>query len=106
MARIRITYWRDIPVLVTARQGADEVVVPLAPGFQDLADRVAIQEGLSESDTYLAQWRVGPEMERSGSARAGANATAAELDEGLEALRARYREPHVDASGAPGEPGG
>ena len=27
MATIRITYWRDIPMLVTARDGTDEVSV-------------------------------------------------------------------------------
>ena len=61
MATVRITYWRDIPMLVTARDGAGDVSVPLSPVFQDLVDRVAMQEGLGESDAYLAEWRVGAE---------------------------------------------
>ena len=46
MATVRITYWRDIPMLVTARDGGGEVSVPLGPAFQDLVDRVAMQDGL------------------------------------------------------------
>ena len=60
MATVRITYWRDIPMLVTARDGGDEVSVPLSPAFQDLVDRVAMQEGLGDEDAYLAEWHVGP----------------------------------------------
>jgi hypothetical protein len=90
MAEVRITYWRDIPVLVTAREGADEVTVPLNPGFQDLVDWVAVREGLSESEAYLAQWQVGPEETRPGSPPAAAQAVAADLEVRLETLRARY----------------
>lgn len=93
MARIRITYWREIPILVTAREGSDETSVLLSSGFQDLVDRVAVQEGLSESAEYLAQWRVGPEEERPGTAQAVAGAAAAELEEHLDELSARYLPP-------------
>ena len=90
MAKLRITYWRDIPVLVTARDPSDDVTVPLSSGFQDLVDRVAMQEGLAESDDYLAQWRPGPEEERPGPARAVADAAAAEWEARLDELRARH----------------
>jgi len=90
MATVRITYWRDIPVLVSARDGADEATVPLSPGFQDLIDRVAMQEGLVDSDDYLAGWRTGPPEARPGGAAAAAGALAAELEAGLDALRARH----------------
>lgn len=90
MAKLRITYWRDIPVLVTARDPDGDVTVPLSPGFQDLVDRVAMQEGFAESDDYLAQWRPGPEEERSGTARAVAETVAAECEARLDELRARH----------------
>ncbi len=90
MATIRITYWRDIPMLVTARDGAGEVSVPLAPEFQELVDRVAMQEGLAGEDAYLAEWRVGPPEDASGAAGAVAAARARELEAGFDALRDRY----------------
>ena len=90
MATVRITYWRDIPMLVTARDGGGEVSVPLDPAFQDLVDRIAMQEGLSGEDAYLAEWRVGPPEDASGVAGAVARARAHELEAELEALRDRY----------------
>src|SRR5437870_13277564 len=59
MTTVHVTYWRDIPVLVTARDEREEVSVPLGPAFQELVDRVAVQEGLADADAYLAEWRVG-----------------------------------------------
>jgi hypothetical protein len=90
MATVRITYWRDIPMLVTARDGGGEVSVPLGPAFQDLIDRVAMQDGLAGEDAYLAEWHVGPPEEAAGAAGAVAAARARELERGLDALRDRY----------------
>jgi hypothetical protein len=90
MATVRITYWRDIPMLVTARDGGGEVSVPLGPGFQDLVDRVAMQDGLAGEDAYLAEWHMGPPEEAFGAAGAVAAARARELETGLDALRDRY----------------
>ena len=93
MARVRITYWRDIPVIVTARDGTEELTVPLSPRFQDLVDAVAMQAGLADSEAYLAQWRTGPEEERPGSARAVADEVAGRLEERFGDTRARYARP-------------
>ena len=90
MATVRITYWRDIPMLVTARDGGGEISVPLSPAFQDLVDRVAMQDGLADEDQYLAEWRVGPPEDAAGAAGAVAAARAQELEAGLDALRDRY----------------
>lgn len=90
MATVRITYWRDIPMLVTARDGGGEVSVPLDPAFQDLVDRVAMQDGLAEEDAYLAEWRVGPAEDAPGAAGAVAAARVIELEAELETLRDRY----------------
>jgi hypothetical protein len=90
MATIRITYWRDIPMLVTARDGTGEVSMPLSPAFQDLVDRVAMQEGLAGEDAYLAEWHVGPPEEAPGPANGAAAARARALEAGLDALRERY----------------
>lgn len=89
MARVRITYWREIPVLVTARDGAGEATVPLSARFQELVDGVAMQEGLSDAEAYLAEWRVGPEEERPGPAASAAAAIAAELEVRFGEIRLR-----------------
>jgi hypothetical protein len=90
MATVRITYWRDIPMLVTARDDGGEVSVPLGPGFQDLVDRVAMQEGLVGEDQYLEEWHVGPPEEAPGAAGPVAQARADALEAGFDALRDRY----------------
>ncbi|MCI0546207.1 MAG: virulence factor [Candidatus Rokubacteria bacterium] len=90
MTTVRITYWREIPMLVTARDGGDEVSVPLGPAFQDLVDRVAMLDGLTGEDAYLAEWHVGPPEEAAGAAAAVAAARARELEGGFDALRDRY----------------
>jgi hypothetical protein len=90
MATVRITYWRDIPMLVTARDAGGEVSVPLGPAFQDLVDRVAMQEGLAGEDEYLAGWHVGPPEDAPGDADPVARARAAEIEAGFDALRARH----------------
>lgn len=97
MAKVQITYWRNIPVLVRAREGAEEVSVPLSPRFQDLVDSVAMQDGLSESEEYLAHWRTGPEEERPGPAPAVARAVADELEDRFAEVRAQNLRP-----GSPG----
>ena len=93
MARVRITCWRDIPVLVTARDDAREVTVTLGPRFQELVDTVALQTGLSDSEEYLGAWETRPEVERAGAAGAVAQAVAAELEASFAEIRARHLRP-------------
>jgi hypothetical protein len=95
MATLFVTYWRDIPLLVTARDETDEVTVPLPPAFQELVDRVAVEAGLTASEAYLEDWGVGPPQEYAGPAAAAAAAWAQRLEAALPALRAR----HLGASG-------
>ena len=90
MTTVRITYWRDIPMLVTARDEGGEISVPLGPAFQYLVDRVAMQDGLAGEDAYLAEWHVGPVEETAGAAGAVAQARALELEAGFDALRDRH----------------
>ena len=89
MARVRIIQWRDLPSLVEAEEGGETVRVPLSQRFQDLIDAVAMREGATESEAYLAGWAPGPETERAGAAEAVAQAVAAELEEGFQDLVVR-----------------
>jgi hypothetical protein len=89
MATYRILHWRDIPSLVEATGGGETARVPLSQRFQDLIDAAAMREGASESEAYLDGWGHGPEQERPGPAQEVAEAVAAELETGFQALLAR-----------------
>jgi hypothetical protein len=56
MAQVQVTYWRDIPSLVVAREGEDVVKVPLAQRFQEAIDEAAMRLGDIDSEAYLAGW--------------------------------------------------
>jgi hypothetical protein len=95
MTPIRLTTWRGIPLLVTARDAGGEITVPLSPGFQELVDRLAVQEGLTADDAYLAEWGVEEVPSRPGPAAEVAARVAAELEGQLAELRNR----HLGSSG-------
>ena len=86
MARYRIVHWREIPALVEADDGDGTVRRPLSPRFQTLIDAVAMQAGATETEAYLEGWGQTAETERPGAALEVAEAIAAELEAGFEAL--------------------
>ena len=54
-----MTYWRDLPSMVVARQGERTTKALLAPRFQEAIDEAAMRLGDTGSDDYLAGWRRG-----------------------------------------------
>ncbi len=52
-----MTYWRDLPSMVVARQGDATTKALLAPRFQEAIDEAAMRLGDIGSDDYLAGWR-------------------------------------------------
>jgi len=52
----QVTYWRDLPSLVVAREGESVTKSPLAPRFQEAIDEAAMRLGETGSDDYLAGW--------------------------------------------------
>ena len=54
-----MTYWRDLPSMVVAREGEHLTKSPLAPRFQEAIDEAAMRLGDTGSDAYLAGWRRG-----------------------------------------------
>jgi hypothetical protein len=63
----RITYWQEIPAMVTARDGAATGKAALPDRFQEAIDEAAMQQGLAGSDAYLEQWRHGDWIEAGGA---------------------------------------
>jgi hypothetical protein len=80
VARYTVVRWKDIPAAVEAQDGPDAVTLSLSDRFQALIDSVAMQFGLEGSEAYLEQWNRSEPDDRPGSARAVAEAVAAELE--------------------------
>ena len=55
-----IVYWRDIPAQVLVKAGRKTAKRELPKRFIEAIDRVAMREGLTATDDYLALWRRGP----------------------------------------------
>lgn len=80
MAFYQVLYWREIPSQVKAWDDFDESKVELGPRFIKKIDEAAQQQGLTETDDYLAQWKWSDEQERSGSPDEVAEAVKNELE--------------------------
>jgi Virulence factor len=81
MAEYRVTRWRHIPSLVTAREPDGQIVkVPLPDRFQEAIDELAMRTGAVGSDAYLEGWVQEDWQRRSGDAASVAAAVAGELE--------------------------
>jgi hypothetical protein len=67
MAEYRITYWREIPSMVTARDGGATSKAALPDRFQEAIDEAAMRLGMAGSDAYLEQWHHGEWVESTGA---------------------------------------
>jgi Virulence factor len=81
MAEYRITSWRAIPTMVTARDDAGGTAKAALPDrFQEAVDEAAMRQGLAGSDAYLEAWVQGPWEQAEGTPDEVAGRIAAELD--------------------------
>ncbi len=97
MARVRVMYWKEIPVQVQAEDGDETVSRPLAPVFQESVDAIAMFDGSAGSDDYLDAWEWGPYSETALSAPEAADAAADRYNAGIPAdFVARIRDLHRD----------
>lgn len=81
MAEVQIVYWRDIPAMVTAREGRRErTSANLSERFQAAIDEAAMRAGLIGTDEYLAEWRRSEWQAADGDAASLARRVAAELE--------------------------
>jgi hypothetical protein len=82
MASYRVMSWRGIPSQVKATDDTGATVSQMMPvPFQQEIDRVAMTEGLADTDDYLELWSWSEEMSRDGSAEEVAKAVAEEAGE-------------------------
>lgn len=80
MARYKILYWKEIPTQIKVEDELDDVTVMLDDRFMRLVDTHAMQNGLTDTDAFLAAWRWSEEEEREGSANEVAEALKAEIE--------------------------
>jgi hypothetical protein len=59
VSEYQVTYWRDLPSLVVAREGESVTKGQLAPRFQEAIDEAAMRLGEIDSDAYLEGWTRG-----------------------------------------------
>lgn len=82
MASYRVMSWHGIPSQVRAiDESGSAVSRQLPPFFQQEIDRVAMAEGLIDSDDYLEGWAWSDPLERDGSAQTVAEAIVIEVAE-------------------------
>lgn len=80
MAFYQILYWQDIPSQIKVWDDFDEVKVELAPKFMAKIDNVAKEQGLTDENSYLSQWKWGDEQERQGTVEEVSEAVKKELE--------------------------
>ena len=90
VAEYQITYWRDFPSLVTAREGRRNTAkVELSQRFQVAIDEAAMRLGLTGTDAYLEHWRREGWQDRAGTIDEIAAAVAAEVEDAYPPERIR-----------------
>ncbi|GEM_PF-54262 len=81
MARVRVMYWKEIPVQVQAQDARGQVSRQLDPRFQQAADAIAMFDGSAGTDSYMASWEWGPYSEIKGTAEEAATAVASKYND-------------------------
>lgn len=83
MAKVRVMYWKEIPVQVQAEDENGQVSKPLEARFQEAADAVAMFDGSAGTDAYLDGWSTGDYADVDGSAEQAAEELAARFKENM-----------------------
>jgi hypothetical protein len=80
LAQLVITYWRDIPAQVTAKEGRQSARRELSLRFTEAIDMAAMRSGAAGTDDYLAEWRRGAPEACENDLEAAAEAAAAKIE--------------------------
>ena len=95
MARVRVMYWKEIPVQLQAVDDSGQVSRLLDDRFQQGVDAVSMFDGSGGTDQYLLGWEWGEYSEVEGSAEEAADTAAQRYNEGFpEDFASRIRDLH------------
>ena len=101
-AKLRVLYWKEVPVQVQAEDGDGRVSVMLDHRFQEGADEIAMFDGSYGSDAYLDGWTWSESVEVDANARDAAAELAQRYNSGMpEDFVARIRDLHNQGSRDP-----
>jgi hypothetical protein len=81
MAKLVITYWRDIPSAVSVKSGRKEEKRMLPERFQEAIDMAAMQSEATDTDSYLADWRRADPVEVEDDLASAAERIKADLEQ-------------------------
>jgi hypothetical protein len=95
----QVTYWRDLPSLVAAREGDHVTKSPLAARFQEAIDEAAMRLGATGSDAYLEGWRRSDWTAEDGTPTEVADRLVARLEDEWPAAKL---EEYLGSLGSPG----
>ena len=97
MAKVRIMYWKEIPVQVQAQDESGTVSRQLDARFQQGVDAVAMFDGSMGTDEYLMAWEWGEFSEVKGTADEAAESVADRIDARFPRdFLARIRDMHLN----------
>jgi hypothetical protein len=80
MTEYQVTRWRELPSMVTAREGDETAKVQLAPRFQEAIDEAAMRLGDTGATDYLEGWARTPWTGAEGAPAEVLDRVTAELD--------------------------
>jgi Virulence factor len=83
----QVTYWRDLPSLVVAREGESVTKGLLDPRFQEAIDEAAMRLGATGSEAYLEGWARSDWTPADGSGAEVCDRVVADLEEQWSAER-------------------
>ena len=81
MTKVRVMYWKEIPVQVQGEDESGQVSKQLDERFQQGVDAISMFDGSSGTDDYLMAWEWGAQVDADGTAEEVASALAAKLNE-------------------------
>ncbi len=80
MTEVQVTSWREVPSIVTARDGDESVKISMPQRFQEAIDEAAMRAGASDADAYMQGWHRSDWTLMEGSVSQAAESVAAELE--------------------------
>ena len=83
MAKVRVMYWKEVPIQVQAEDESGRVSKPLDERFQQGADAISMFDGSSGTDDYLMAWEWGEFTDMAGIAEEEAAEVAGRYNKGF-----------------------
>ncbi|MAT08882.1 MAG: hypothetical protein CL707_07250 [Chloroflexi bacterium] len=93
--KMRILYWKEIPIQIQTEDDSGKTSVLLDPRFQEAVDALAMLEGSYGTDDYLDGWQWSEQVEVEGDARGSAKRMSEHYNTGFPVdLVSRLRDLH------------